>query len=112
MGDYVDKLAGAILLVIGIVLFVVSLVYMFPIPDNIRIPLILGILAAIAIEFIKDWETFIDKVFKFSLTLIVLSLIFLTLFVYLGLAELAKPLIILALASIVLFVGAYITKKA
>ncbi len=105
-----DKPVGMVLFIIGIILFVIFLVFLLPIPDYMRVPLILAVLAIVAIEAVRDWETFIDKVFKFSATLFILSLMFIILFIYLGLTITVKPFIILAIVAIILAIGAYITR--
>lgn len=105
-----NKSVGIVLFIIGTILFIIFLVFLFPIPDYMRIPLILVALAIVAIEAVKDWKTFIDKVFKFSATFIILSLMFIIIFIYLGLTNTVKPFIILTVATIVLAIGAYVTR--
>jgi len=106
-----SKLMGILLFIMVIMLFIISLIFIFPLPDYIRMALILAILAIVAIEAVTNWKIFIEKAFKFSTTFLILSLMFIALFIYLGLANVARPFILLTIAAVILAIGAYMTKE-
>jgi phosphatidylserine synthase len=106
-----SKLIGILLFIAGIVLFIVSLIFIFPLPDYVRIPLILAILTIVAIEAVTNWKTFIENAFKFSTTFLILSLMFIALFIYLGLTNVTRPFILLMIVAVILAIGAYMTKE-
>ena len=106
-----SKLWGALFFIVGIILFVLALIMVFPLPGYMRTLLALIIFAIVTREALTDWNAFIEKVYVFSIGFAMILFIFLFLSINSRITEVAKPLLLFTVAAIVLAIGSHMLKS-